>query len=132
MKANATSITGTNTTALNSGRVAAIVIGSTASVLFILFVALVCKRKITAHYKARALGKPGLSEKDTLSLHEDETSNARTPGTERRSDEVHEIDGHVYPGIELPANKVLREMHSNEEVGHELAGSNQQISELPS
>ena len=132
LKANATSVTGTNTTALKPGRVAAVVIGSTASLLFIFFVALVCKRKIIARFKARAVGKPELNEKDILFLHEDKTSNARTPGTEHRSEKVHEIDGHLCLGIELPANKVLREMNSNEEVGHELAGSNPQISELPS
>lgn len=78
------------------------------------------------------LGKPGLNVKDTPFLHEDETLNANTPRTISRSSGAHEIDGRMYPGIELEVNKVPGEMSSNEEVGHELAVSHSQISELPS
>lgn len=132
-EANARSIPSTHTTALNSGRVAAIIIGSTASLLFIFFFfAFICKRKLTPHFGTKVLGKPELSVKNIPFLHEDETLNANTPRNITRSRGAHEIDGRMYPGIELEVNKVPGEMSSNEEVRHELAVSHSQISELPS
>ena len=130
--ANAKSTPGTHTTALKSGHIAAIIIGSIGSLLFIIFFAFVCKRKLTPHFWTRLLGKPELSVKDKPFLHEDETLNATPPRTISMSSGAHEIDGHMYPGIELEVNRLPKEMSSNEEVGHELAASHSQISELPS
>lgn len=78
------------------------------------------------------LGKPESSIKDTPFLHKDETLNVNTSQTISRSSGTYEIDGRMYPGIELEVNKDPGELSSNEEVGHELAVLHLQISELPS
>ena len=72
-----------------------------------------------------------LSIRETPFLQEDKALNADTPIYFSRGGGIHEIDSRMHPGIELEAKKTPGEMSSNEEVGHELAVSKSQISELP-
>lgn len=116
---------------LNSGRIAAIVIGSTASLLFVYVFALVCARKLNMHSRIREYVKPESSVKDKSILHNDETVNANMQNAISRSNQTQEIDGHMCPGKELEATTNPQEMNSNELVGHELADRNSHISELP-
>ena len=116
---------------LNSGRIAAIVIGSTASLLFVYVFALVCARKLNIHSRIREYVKPESSVKDKSILHNDETVKANMQNAISRSNQIEEIDGRMFPGEELEATMNLREMDSNELIGHELADRNSHISELP-
>ena len=116
---------------LNSGRIAAIVIGSTASLLFVYVFALVCRGKLNMHSRIRKDVKPVSSVKDTSILRNAETVNPNMQKAISRSNWTQEIDGHMYPGEELEATRNPREMDSNEPVGHELADRSSHISELP-
>ena len=121
---------------MNSGRIAAIVIGSTASLLFVYVFALVCKMKLDMRFREREDVeredvKPEPSVKDTSILRTDETLNANTERPISRSNLAQEIDGRMNPGVELEVDRIPREMDSNEPVGHELAVRNSHISELP-
>ena len=115
---------------LNSGRIAAIVIGSTASLLFIYVFALVCRGKLNMQSRIREFVKLVSRVKDTSTLR-DETVNAKVQNAISMSNQIQEIDGHMHPGEELEATRNPREMDSNEPVGHELADRNSIISELP-
>lgn len=89
------------------------------------------KKKSTRLSRTR-LGTPEWSVKDTQFLQEDKALNADTPGISSTGSGLHELDGRMYPGLELEVYRTPGEMSSNEEIGHELAVSNSQISELPS
>ena len=115
---------------MDSGRLAAIVIGSVAGLLLIVSFAFVCKKKITTHSKTR-VGTEG-SVNDTSFLQEGKALNADTPNTSSRASELHELDSRLYPGLELEVYRAPGEMSSNEEIAYELAVWNPRISELPS
>ena len=129
---HAGSKSGTHTTALDSGRIAVIIIGSIASLLIIFILAFVCRGKLSTQFRTRVLRRPALSVKDKQLLYEDEIWNANTPRPISRNSGAHEIDGRMYPGIELETKRTTKELSSNEEVGHELAVSNLDLYELPS
>lgn len=109
---------GTSTTAFTSGRIAGIVVGSTVALLFIVILALVGKRKLTAN--------PGTD------LHGEPNFVAKLPELDGDGHAKREIHGCMILGVELDASRDVQEMKSNEEVGQELHVSNLQVSELPS
>lgn len=116
---------------MDSGRLAAIVIGSIAGLVLVFAFAFVYKKRITTNPQIR-LEAPEWSVKDTSFLQENKALNAGTPRSFSRASGLHELDSRMYPGLELEAWRAPGEMSSNEETGHELAVSNSQISELPS
>lgn len=116
---------------LNSGRIAAIVIGSTVSLLFVYVFALVCRGKLNMHSRIRKDVKPVSSVEDTSIPRNAETVNANMQKATSRCNWTQEIDGRMFPGEELEATINPREMDSNEPIGHELADRNSHISELP-
>lgn len=126
-----TSKSNTHTTALDSGRLAAIVIGSIVGLLLIASFAFVCKKKILTHSKNR-VGTPEWSVEDTSFLQEGKALNADTPRTFSRPSGFYELDSRTYPGVELEVYRTPGEMSSNEETAQELAVPKSRISELPS
>ena len=117
---------GTNMGALSTGHIAGIIVGSIFSLVFIIFLAFVGKRKLT---KRKAFRQP---DHDTLSFHQKMALNMNAPELDSENREKHEIDGCMYPGTELEAKRDTQEMESNEEAAYELATPDVHISELPS
>ena len=115
---------GTNTKAWNSGLVAEVTVGSVFGLLFIIFLGYVGRRKLITIF--------GLAAKNTLHYDENETQHTNVFEVDCATSEEYEIDGRMYPGVELEADRAVQEMKSNEEVEVELAESNLHLSELPS
>ena len=76
-------------------------------------------------------GKPELAADDAPFLHGNESSNVKVPELDGSSNIKEEMDNSICPGAEVEAGRDIQEMKSNEEVGHEMAMPNLQISELP-
>lgn len=130
-EANGKSLAGSRPAGLTAGRIAGIVIGSTVGLLFIIFLAFVGKRIYKKHSGADRDGEAELAATEAPFLPKDETLKAKQPGDDGGSVGKHEMDSCNYPGTELGTGKNIQEMKSNDEVGHELATSDLQISELP-
>ena len=93
---------------------------------------LIGKRKLTTKLEMEWHGKPELAANDAPFLHGDESSNVKMPELDESSNKKQELDSSICHGVELEASGVIQEMKSNEEVAHELAMPNLQVSELPS
>ena len=109
---------------MNSGLIAGIIVGSISGLLFIVFLTYVGRRKLITIF--------GLGAKGTSLYDENEMLHANLPGVGCAISENYEIDGCMYPGVELEACRAVEELKSNEEVEIELADSSLQVSELPS
>lgn len=125
-------IAGTSTTALTSGRIAGIVVGSTVGLLLVLFLAFVGKRKLTGKLNAEIHGMTELAANNAPCLPEAETPNAKMQELDGGSNVKSEIDGRRYLGAELEARGEIEEKRSDEEVGHGWMISDRRVSELPS
>ena len=68
---------------------------------------------------------------DTLYPHQDKALDENSSALERWSIEKYELDGQMYLGTELEADRERQEMESNEEAANELAVAEFEISELP-
>ena len=77
-------------------------------------------------------GKPELAADDAPFHPGNESSNVKVPELDGKSNTRQETDNSICPGVELEASRNEQEMKSNEELGHELATPNLQVSELPS
>ena len=77
-------------------------------------------------------GKPELAADDAPFHPRNESSSVKVPELDGNSNTRQETDNSICPGVELEASRDKQEMKSNEEVGHELAMPNLQVSELPS
>lgn len=124
-------ITDTNATALNPGRISGIVVGSVVGLLIIGVLAFIGKRKLTTMLGMEWHGKPELAADDAPFLQGNESSNVKVPELDGSSNNKQEMDNSICPGAEVEPGRDIQEMKSNEEVGHELAMPNLQISELP-
>ena len=125
-------ITNINATALSPGRISGIVVGSIIGLLIIGVLAFIGKRKLTTKLGTEWHGKPELAADDAPFRPGNESSNVKLPELDGNSNTRQETDNSICQGVELEASGDIQEMKSNEEVGHELAMPNLQVSELPS
>ena len=109
---------------MSSGLIAGVIVGSVFGLLLIIFLGYLGRRKLITISR--------LAAKGTFLHDENETLHASPPGVGCATSEKYEIDGCMYPGVELEASRGVQEMKSNEEVEIELADSSLQVSELPS